>query len=643
MSCNNAFEQPTNPVTCYFFDYWEDLWTGISSKRDLLTSFNPRVVIRELLDEITLNKVYNKSNEAFFKRTLSNYLKSDPGSSRRLKLYLQMILKEIDLSKRRPHYLPKLCVTALKIFDNFEYIEDCIDSLIELTKATEATRCSIAEKNRIKHIVNHLIVEFREVGYADEEIRNFHQWIFSKIQYVENLVNWPFPHQYSCENADNEIELKRYKQELEDFQLTLTEEIRIRALLTLAKKNKEPIRYIFGVTGMTGVTELEVANTLFYSPKIKPLMCPNKYWDPKNDLEYFNNKKDDQSINASVIVDVISPISGEMIARSKVEKTFALCRRIMKGGRRLRISKSHLALDINGKLKVTSKKNSHDIDDDPINLDDLNSVTKSWLVKIEEVKRIAEENGWGRRFNESCYWLKRAAESDLYVDKLLSYWICIETLCAKSENDTANWFAINDGQRETDIFLIKEIVGKMRAVGKCYEHGWMLHNQLSSPFLKFKNITIPETLKNKAQLQAKEGEKVLLKNLVECSEDIKEVIPEGLLKEQLEDLHNFYTDKSFALSTLHNHLETTQDELAFIYRMRNKIAHDGSSEHPLLPPLCKISAEYANFFFNKIVQTVAAKKELELRSVLIRDVQDYDLIEFRLKTEEPTDIFLKKD
>ncbi|MBK9663055.1 MAG: hypothetical protein IPO71_08480 [Nitrosomonas sp.] len=157
----------------------------------------------------------------------------------------------------------------------------------------------------------------------------------------------------------------------------------------------------------------------------------------------------------------------------------------MKGGRRLRISKSHLALDINGKLKVTSKKNSHDIDDDPINLDDLNSVTKSWLVKIEEVKRIAEENGWGRRFNESCYWLKRAAESDLYVDKLLSYWICIETLCAKSENDTANWFAINDGQRETDIFLIKEIVGKMRAVGKCYEHGWMLHNNISH--LKFKN------------------------------------------------------------------------------------------------------------------------------------------------------------
>jgi hypothetical protein len=108
MSCNNAFEQPTNPVTCYFFDYWEDLWTGISSKRDLLTSFNPRVVIRELLDEITLNKVYNKSNEAFFKRTLSNYLKSDPGSSRRLKLYLQMILKEIDLSKRRPSLLTKI-------------------------------------------------------------------------------------------------------------------------------------------------------------------------------------------------------------------------------------------------------------------------------------------------------------------------------------------------------------------------------------------------------------------------------------------------------------------------------------------------------------------------------------------------------
>lgn len=632
----------TNPAICYFFDYWEDLWTGISSKRDLLKSFNPRVVIRELLDEITLNKIDNKSNKEFFRRTLSNYLRSDPGSSRRLKLHLQIIIKEIDLSKQRSRYLQNLCVSALKVFDDFGYIEDCIDSLIDLTKVT---KLSVAEKLKIKQIVNHLIVEFREVGYADEEIRKFHEWIFSEIQYDANLnlVHWLFPHQYSCDNAKDEIKFTKFKQELENFQLTLTEEGRIRALVTLAKKSKESTQYIFQVTGMTGATELKVADTIFYSPTKKRLMCPDDTWGPENNLELFNKRDENQQINVSVTIEAISPASGEMIARSKIEKALALCQRIMSGNSRLRISKSFLALHVNGKMKMTNKQTFEDSKDNPAGFCSLDSVDNSCLIKIEEAQKIAEENGWGRRFNESCYWLKRAKESDSNVDKLLSYWICIEALCAKSEDDTANWFTTKVGQGETNIYLIKEIIGKMRAVNKCYEHGWLVHNQLSSPFLKLKNITITETLISKAQLKPKKDEAVLLKNLVGCSVDIKKLLPEGLLKEQLEELHDFYTDKNFALSTLRNHFETTQDELAFIYRMRNKIAHNGSSEHHLLPALCIIAAMYANFFFNKIVQTVTEKVELELSSVLIMAVQDYDLIEMRLKTEEPDEIFLNKN
>lgn len=43
-----------SPAASYFVEYWEDLWSGVSSKRDLLKSFNPRVVIQELLGEVIL-------------------------------------------------------------------------------------------------------------------------------------------------------------------------------------------------------------------------------------------------------------------------------------------------------------------------------------------------------------------------------------------------------------------------------------------------------------------------------------------------------------------------------------------------------------------------------------------------------------
>ncbi|MDI1278471.1 HEPN domain-containing protein [Methylobacter sp.] len=632
-----------SPATCYFLDYWEDLWSGVSSKRDVLKTFNPRVVIRELLDEITLNKVSNKANEEFFKRTLGNYLKSDPGSSKRLKLYLQMIMREIDLSKHRPQYLPSLCKSALKVFDDFEYFEDCIESLLEIIDFNQLDTTS---KTSIKQIVNHLIVELREVGYTDEEIRKFPQKIFSSIWHRDQYCYWDFPHQFTCSNWKNENELKIYNQKIEAYQSTLTVRDRIRGLLTIARKNKESTRYVFRVNGMTGTGELEIADVLFYSPLKKRLLIPTDYIDPDNEREFFNCKKSAQPINASILVEAISTKSGEIVARSKVEKAFALCRRIMNGENRLWLSKSHLALDINGNLLETSFHTFENPDDDFTKLFSLDPQKQIGLedrrVKIEETKRIAEENGWGRRFNEACYWLKRADESDSNIDMLLSYWICIETLCAKGEGGNTNWFVTKVGQTETDIFLIREVVGKMRAVAKCYEHGWMVHGQLSMPRFSPQKLDIPQNLMDKAQLNSSEGQRIFLKNLISCSEEIKNYLQEGLLKEHLEELHGFYTDKNIALSALKTHLQTTQDELAFIYRMRNKIAHDGSSEHPLLPSLCKIAAEYAHSLFHQISSQVLDKKEFDLNSVLIRTVQDYDLIEMRLQTEEPINVFLKE-
>lgn len=633
-----------NPATCYFFDYWEDLWTGISSKRDLLTSFNPRVVIRELLDEITLNKVNNNANEAFFKRTLGNYLKSDPGSSRRLKIYLQMILKEMDLTKTRPHYLPKLCHSALKVFEDYEYFEDCLTSFFELIEAKEFNS---DKKDKIRQIVNHLIVEFREIGYTDKEIHRFPGNIFSNIKYPNDSLRpyWDFPHEIPFKNYDDKKELEIYRRKLEDLQLGLTETDRINAILTIAKKNNRSINYIFQVFGMANISELKIAGTLFYYPQSKRLMIPDTTLDPENIFEVFGTK-DECPINASVTVRTISSNSGEMNARSKVEKSFGICRRVMDGNSRLRLSRNYLTLDVDGKILSYSPSKHQNDDDDPKKQFSKGISFQDKLDIVEKARSIAETNGWGKKFDESCYWLRRAEESESYVDKLLSYWICIETLCAKNERNVSNWFETKANLKETDIYLIKQVVGKLYAVGKCYEQAQMVYHHLSwlikcPPFIKTNNICIPNILIKNAQLDAKEGEEVLLKNIIIYAEEIKNNLPEGLLlRDQLDELHSFYTDNKIALTVLQNHLQNTQDELAFIYRMRNKIAHDGNSEHPLLPSLCKFAEEYAIVFFNQIVNSVVEEKEFELDSVLIMAVQKYDLIEMRLQTEDPKDIFL---
>lgn len=641
---------PLSPATRYFLEYWADLWSGVSSKRDLLTSFNPRVVVKELLDEIVVNKQRNKSNEDFFRRILSAYHKSDPASQKRLKLHLQMILKEFEFFNSRPAYLPKLCIAALKDFEEFIYFEDCLASILELTIQQSF---STSDKEAVRQIVNHLIVEFREVGYADDEIRDIPRNIFSSIQYnPDGTIFWDFPHSIVCDDWRDEIKFQEYRRKLEELQTRLTEQDRFEALRSLVKKTKRHIRYIFRVNGMVEIQELEVSQVLFYSPLAKRFVKQDSEINMVKSGELFGEKEENtKAVNAMVVVEAISTSSGEMAARSKVEKAFALCRRVMTGASPLWVSKSYIALNDKNEYISSSHSAFERPADDwtraiTIRPDQWTDAVRSLSV-IENARRVAFSNGWGRRFDEALAWLRKAEEGDSYVDRLLAYWICIETLCAKTDDDTSNWFELKKEQVESDIFLIKEIVGKMRAVGKCYEHGWMIYRQLwwqvNGPFRSQRdNVSIPAELLQRAQLSPKKGGEMWLGDFVNCCAEIERLWPDSLFKDQIGELRSFYKDKTTALNVLRGHLRITQDELAFIYRMRNKIAHDGNSEHPLAMSLCKLAGEYAVSFFNQIVRYIEEKNEGDLDAILIMAVQDYDRIEMRLQKEDPMDVFLER-
>lgn len=629
-----------SPAARYFTEYWEDLWSGVSSKRDLLKSFNPRVVIQELRDEVTLNKQRNISNETFFKRILGGYIDDDPGSNARLRVHLQMILAELNVSKHRPGYLPLLSDSALSVFTKFEYFEDCLTSLIALTTASSL---DLKQKNAIKLIVNHLIVELRSVGYTDGEIRKMPDRIFSSIQNVNDNFYWNFPYQQRCEDWTSPEKVKAFETKLVAYQGTLTETDRIRALLTIAKRTAQPITFVFRVNGMAGAMSLDVAGVLFYAPSQK-LLVTEPLAEVHKDAEWFWSKPGSDVVNAAVTIDAISPESGEPVARSRVEKALALFRRIASGESPLWLGKSFLALNEIGSVVYGSNHTFERIEDDFTKRFNLRPEQQSGLAtrleSVERMRTVSNANGWGRRFDEACHWLRKAEETSSYVEQLLSYWICIETLCAKSDNDTANWFETKNGEKESDISLIREVVGKMVAIGKCYEHGWMVHRRLASPFAKLNGIIIPPELAKKAQLDAAEGESIFLINFINCSGEIEKALPNGILREQICELGRFYSDKSVALGVLKKHLETAQDELAFIYRMRNKIAHDGNSDHFLLPSLCKLAAHYALSFFNKVGYCVGNSMDTDLKSILIKAVQEYDRIELRLKTEDPIAVFL---
>lgn len=630
---------PLSPATRYFLEYWADIWSGMSSSRELLKFFNPRVVIQELLDEITQNKQRNVSNENFFKRILGDYYKNDPGAKASLSIHLQMLLKELDVAKQRPRYLPLLCSSALVIFNELKYFEDSTRALVALI---EAPTLDLKHKQDIKVIVNHLIVELRCLGYDDDEIRDIPRNMFSDIQTVNNSFFWNFPYPQKFDAWKDAEKVRDFRVTLETYQETLSESDRILSLLTIAKKKGEPFTFLFRVNGMVGKNELTVAHVSFYSPSIRKMIVDDADDHYKED-EWFRSVPGSAAINAAVIVDSVSSKSGELVARSKVERALDLCRRVLPGESPMWLSKSFLVLNGGGRVVYASRHTFERTQDDFTKNFQLKDGRESGLERrltaVEKVSAVSRSNGWGRRFEEACYWLRKAEESISYVEQLLSYWICIETLCAKSDDETINWFETKNSERETDIFLIKEVVGKIIALGNCYEYGWRLRAQFDNPWPSLKDEKISNDLMKRAQLNAADGETIFLANFLNCSEEIKNELPDCLLKEQMSEVIDFYGNKETALRMLKMYLQTAQDELAFIYRMRNKIAHDGNSNHFLLPSVCKLAAHYAKTFIARVSFFVDKGTDTDLSSILIKAVQEYDRVVVRLQTEEPRVVF----
>lgn len=630
-----------SPATRYFLEYWADIWSGMSSSRELLKLFNPRVVIQELLDEITLNKQRNVSNENFFKRILGGYYKNDPGAKGSLSIHLQMLLKELDVAKQRPRYLPLLCGSALAVFSELKYFEDSTQALVALMGTPTLDH---QQKQDIKAITKHLIVELRCLGYDDDEIRDIPRKMFSNIQTSNDSFFWEFPHFHKFNEWKDAKKVKEFRGILEAHQEALSESDRLLSLLTFAKKRSEPFTYLFKVNGMVGKRPLTVANVSFYSPATKKMIADDSDDHYKED-EWFGSVPGSPVINAAVIVDSVNAKSGELIARSKVERALDLCRRVLPGESAMWLSKSCLVLDDSGRVAFASRHTFERAQDDftkNIQLKDgRESGLERRLAAVEKVSTVSKSNGWGRRFEEACHWLRKAEESISHVEQLLSYWICIETLCAKSDDETANWFETKNSEPETDIFLIKEVLGKMVALGSCYGYGWRLRGQFEVQRPYHNHEKISRELVRRAQLDAAEGETIFLVNFLNCAEEIKNELPDSLLREQMSEVIDFYSDKETALRTLKMYLQTAQDELAFIYRMRNKIAHDGSSNHFLLPSTCKLAAHYAETFVGRVSFFVDKRSDTSLSSILIKAVQEYDRVVLRLQTEEPRSVFFE--
>ncbi|WP_421446589.1 hypothetical protein, partial [Agrobacterium tumefaciens] len=224
------------------------------------------------------------------------------------------------------------------------------------------------------------------------------------------------------------------------------------------------------------------------------------------------------------------------------------------------------------------------------------------------------------------YWMRKAAAADGSPDQLLYHWIFIETICAKPLEASGSWFKKSTGENEPVIEVIRQLLSKRRAQRLAYSYAWTISHSITLR-TKFRSLEhgMSDDLIQRAEIGGGPGTQHLI-NFIQAAPEIVEAIPDGLLADQLNEMIRFYGDRTVASAVLRNNAENADDELQFVYRIRNKIAHNGSKLSPLLPFACEIARGYANDLMNLLIEEQSQSEGLPIDQILIRSVQRYDII-----------------
>lgn len=622
------------PLISYFQNYWKAAVTTDRAYGEVIHTFNLRVIIRELVDELTSNPIKNGENISFFIKKIGVYYKNDKAIKKTVRSDLKSLLKEATLLEVRPDYILAICCRIANYFKSREYIKDCSDYLAGILSLDD----TLELRRDIRVIIESLVVEFREVGYADADIKDFGDRIFS-ICLLENIKSWDFSDPI-IDRFQNILDKSKAKNEFVEYQEELPLTTRLNLLVDLSNKENCPTIYIFSIHGISCAETLSIDGVTIYNPHQEKRL-PEKYAHAGFD-ETFRRAPGKDCVNAMVVQDALTPGGGMIHARSRVQFALTCFVSAFFGRVSIRISLSYGAFSETSTFNILNTW--EDANDNPSNLYTVDPRTsKTGKEKIESITdavKKADSNGWGIALRETLSWVRKGQAASEDVDRLMNYWISIENLFKKSDLSNSNWFETTKGKKEYVIEVIKNVLSKHYALSEVYRSAWNIHRYFATPSI-FAEQRIPHSLKVAAGIDNNPVGTVYLKDFISHLAELKPYAENQMVLEQIDKTLKFYSDPKFAKEVLQERLAYAQDEILLLYRMRNKIAHDGSTQSPSLPILARTAKGYAFSLLDYVIHACLREwSQPGLSRLLISRAQEYDQTIELLDSETVEAVFL---
>ncbi|HDR4733096.1 TPA: hypothetical protein QCR37_005222 [Bacillus cereus] len=631
----------SDPLYSKTLKYWYDEWKSFSGEVENgsigIDIVNIRVVLLDVINEYELNKFESDNNRKVYLKLIQNLI-----SEKHIELYRDelLILKEkLEKKDGQAAYVIAKGLSKKIAKENFaQMLFDELLVIIEKKSFLKKDRIKI--KNLTKDIIIDLVTSGRNVKDIEKLLSDLFQTYSVQGEEIYILFKYT-PAELSPEQAKEYIDNLSVKDRLEIFRQNL-----------ITKESN--YLFIFPVWGMIAPFPKDENDTIFgfhvYDPAREKKLPDDKWVD-----ETFNTKKYaedvehkykyDSRCNVMVEVQAISNNVAKKIAEEKYSTFLSLAN--------LKFASKYKEFFWDGQY-IGKKVDSEHGFGTAFGLDRDERVFRRNLSKDNPVRFSNEKY---RQMKDYSKVIDALEKRNMFIElnsilnvielmsksiweteenKLLNYWICIESLANISKTNN-----------ESKITFIKETISNMYFL---WERFRPIHDLFSltdhytrDSFRNDDSIEIPrEFIEDVGIYKAwSEDSAVSLVKFYKRMPELSSYTTKERFLDIIEDTLNFYQDNKKAFKMLQTKKDEVTLTIDYIYKSRNQIVHNGYVAKNLIPYLVNFAEGYAKSLFQRIID-VYLEGDFDLQNYFIKEQFEGALLEKKLSSKEFYEIGLEE-
>ncbi|GGG95790.1 hypothetical protein GCM10011416_11820 [Polaribacter pacificus] len=591
--------------TTFWIELWEDLIKDFLKKSFGLSLQTPHTLIEDIITEIEENSFKNKNNKEYFYSKINDYSENDPVIKKQFASKFKLLRS--NFNSDRTKLILEIAKNIKVEFEKGKYFDNNLELLCKHLNKNEPI--DIQFISDIKNLTQNVIVEFIIKGYSLKDTEKFSSNIFDEYHLhskISNTYYSNFPHNINHNiyiSNDGVYDYEKFNKELKKIIDNLTTEKRIRTLSYYYYKAKERANYIFEIRGIKGSALLKIAGVTFYSLDKKRFITK----EASSAREILNSKNKDNEekfVQVSVeIDDYLLPNSSLSKALNKLENAIDLINCYINNKTSIEVNSSNYIIEQNGDCVFGSWSANKEAKKimDSLDLKDY----EEYLLKINKHSFLwdLKKPNTNTKLLNAIHWYSKAEQATRQEDKILNYWIAIESLFKKDKTVIDEVIKSN---RKSEIQLIQEIVSANKMFSFIYDYGWEVYyyysNSVQSVFNK-NPYGFSEELILKANLKTRFGEKIYLNKFVQHLGEINKLEKDIFKKQQNQKIIDFYSESTTSIKVIQNQISVIKNDILMIYRLRNLIVHNAHFNNALLPYYVWKAKNYTGSIIRELIST----------------------------------------